>query len=63
MDFSITSKFWWITDILTSSIFLQEVDQCQNQSFSVDVERMFRAVLVADRIHHFLALIEDNCSH
>ena len=27
MDFPITPEFWWRTDILSSSIFLQGVDQ------------------------------------
>ena len=27
MDFPIPSEFWWSTDILSASIFLQEVDQ------------------------------------
>ena len=27
MDFPIPPKFWWSTDILSSSIFLQGVDQ------------------------------------
>ena len=27
MDFPITPEFWWSTDILSSSIFLQGVDQ------------------------------------
>jgi len=27
MDFPITPEFWWSTEILSSSIFLQGVDQ------------------------------------